>query len=123
MAREFIDGDRVGYDAGAAINQHDFVTLTGERTVAPTATSDGELWGIAMNSAEAGERVTIIQHGLYEGNVADAALPNNYLTGSTVAGQARAVDPAATAPEGQDPRTVRAIEELPEANRMLVYIS
>lgn len=122
MTREFIDGDRVGYEASAAINQYDFVTLTGERTVAPTATDGGELWGIAMNSAEVGETITIVQHGLYEANVADAAVANDDLTGSATSGQARAVDPAATSPAYQD-WTVRAIEDLPEANRMLVYKS
>lgn len=120
MTKEFIDGDRVGHTAVGAIDQHDAVRLEGERQVAATDTADEEVWGIAMNSAEDGEELTVIQRGEYSANVSDAAAVNDYLTASTTAGQLRTIDEAG----GETPQAkmFRAVEDLSEAERMLVWI-
>lgn len=118
MAREFTDGDRVGHTASAAINQHDAVKLTGEREVAPVDTSDEEVWGIALMSADASEVLTVVQRGEYVGHVSGAVAANDDLTASTTAGQLRAIDTAA----GETAQGLKAVEILPESNRALIYV-
>lgn len=122
MPREFIDGDRVGHEATAAIDQFDAVTLTGERQVAPTDTIDDQIWGIAMNSAEVGEHITVVQHGEYEANVGDAVAVNDLLSpNGTNAGQLKTYDSAGG--DSEQLKHVRAVQDLDEADRMLIYIS
>lgn len=121
MTREFVLGDRVGFDVEGEVNQHDAVTIVGERTVGQTGESDEEVWGVAMNSgSEADEdRITVVQHGLYTAHVSDSATVNDYLTASGTPGQLRALEDT----EEIQVRLFRALEDLPEENRMLVYIS
>lgn len=118
MAKAFTDGDRVGHTASAAINQHDAVKLTGEREVAPVDTSDEEVWGIALMSAESGEDLTVVQRGEYVGHVSSAVTANDDLTASTTSGQLRVVDTAG----GETAQGLKAVEILPEDNRALIYV-
>lgn len=118
MTKAFADGDRVGHTASAAITQYDAVKLTGEREVAPVDTSDEEVWGIALMSAEPGEDVTVVQRGEYTAHVSSAVSVPADLTASTTAGQLRAVDGAA----GETAQGLKAVEALPEDNRALVYV-
>lgn len=125
MTREFIDGDRVGYDVEGDINQHDAVKLVGPRTVAATDTSDEEVWGIAMNSGSDDpdaerNRVTVVQHGMYTCRVSNSADVNDYLTASTTAGQLRALDEGT---EEIQAKLFRALDDVDEDGKMLVYIS
>lgn len=121
MTKEFVDGDRVGFDVAGEINQHDAVKLVGPRTVAQTDASDEEVWGVAMNSGSEAEddRITVVQHGLYTARVSESANVNDYLTASTTEGQLRALG----GDEAIQAKLFRALDDVDAEERMLVYIS
>lgn len=94
------DGDVKTHDVDAAVSKHDAVVLA-SAGVSPLATSNGFIYGIALEAGAAGERVAVALRGIWPINAAASMTPGIYATGSTTAGEVRERVTSGTGEEAQ----------------------